>query len=184
MSNIIRKIKSILRNLFKKEKELVPILIPIGNDTLLKGKIVMITGGTGGIGFAIAQACVKAGAKVIICGTNTSKLDKFQKILGVNSRTLVLHLNDVDSLEKSVRKALQCYPENRIDILVNSAGVHGDWSIKELSVKEYDKVMDVNVKGTFFLTNSYIYTNNIFSFLIDNCIKCNRSFSRLSITNY
>lgn len=157
-------IKKVLTKVLNIENEIIPIITPTACDDLIKDKVVMITGGTGGIGFAIAKACVNAGAKVILCGTNTSKLQKYQDILGENSRSIELHLNKIETLETTIKEALKCYPEKKIDVLVNSAGVHGDWSVKDLSEDEYDKVMDVNVKGTFFLTNligQYMITNKI-----------------------
>lgn len=68
--------KKIVRNLvmiFKEEKK-IPIPEPINTMELLKGKVALITGGSGGIGLAMAESFLKSGAKVIIAGTNEEKL--------------------------------------------------------------------------------------------------------------
>lgn len=59
--------------IFKEEKK-IPIPNPINAPELLKGKVALITGGSGGIGLAMAESFLKSGAKVIIAGTNEEKL--------------------------------------------------------------------------------------------------------------
>ena len=70
-------LKSKMKNIIKqlRTKEMVPIPQPINIQKVLEGKIALITGGSGGIGFAMAEAFMKCGAKVIIAGTNEKKLD-------------------------------------------------------------------------------------------------------------
>ena len=73
---MIKKIKNLVRRfvlLFKEEKK-VPIPNPINAPELLKDKVALITGGSGGIGLAMAESFLKSGAKVIIAGTNEEKL--------------------------------------------------------------------------------------------------------------
>ena len=68
--------KKIIRNMimiFKEEKK-IPIPDPINAPELLKDKVALITGGSGGIGLAMAESFIKSGGKVIIAGTNEEKL--------------------------------------------------------------------------------------------------------------
>ena len=70
------RIKKVIRSvimLFKEEKK-IPIPDPINALELLKDKVALITGGSGGIGLAMAESFLKSGAKVIIAGTNEEKL--------------------------------------------------------------------------------------------------------------
>ncbi len=139
-----------------KEEKLYPIPQPTNVQQLLVGKVALITGGTGGIGFAIAEAFIEAGCKVIICGTNENKLhicvNKINR--GGVLHGLVLNVLDVDSMPAKIEQAAAVFPENRIDILVNSAGVVAHSSFSNMTEKEYDSIMDINAKGTFFMSQA------------------------------
>ena len=65
-----------------KEEKIQPIIVPVEKEKLLDGKVALITGGTSGIGLAVAQAFQNAGAKVIITGTNQQKLEIVLKKMG------------------------------------------------------------------------------------------------------
>lgn len=137
---------------FKKEG-VIPIYKTIDNDQLLKGKIVLITGGTGGIGYAIAETAINSGAKVILSGTNEQILKKSCDLLGGNARPLKMDLIEIEKIEERINTALSLFPEHRIDILINSAGIHGEWDFMRPNEELFDKVIDVNVKGLYFVSN-------------------------------
>lgn len=152
--------KKIIRNMvmiFKEEKQ-IPIPIPINVPEILKGKVALITGGSGGIGLAIAKSFLKSGAKVIIAGTNEEKLRICCKKIacggGINLSYIVIDIKDVKSMPERVKTAAAMFPENRIDILVNSAGVLNHLDFLDMSEQEYSSIMDINAKGTFFMSQA------------------------------
>ena len=154
----IKKMLKSLINVVKEEKK-IPIPSQINTTELLVGRVALITGGSGGIGYAVAKSFLQNGAKVVLAGTSELKLQKCLEQLqeempdadSAKMRTIVINVLDTSSLKDKVNQAASLFEENRIDILVNSAGVinHSDfWNMTE---KEYDKIMDINVKGTFFM---------------------------------
>ena len=148
ISRITKKILHILKG-----ERLLPVYKTIDKAHVLSDKIVLITGGTGGIGYAIAETAIASGAKVIISGTNIQKLKEYSSKLGENARTLSMDLNNIESIDVCVRGALALFSENRIDVLINSAGFHGDWDFYNPDEVLFDKVMDINVKGLYFVSN-------------------------------
>lgn len=151
------KLKNAVHTLIQmgKEEKIQPIIVPVEKEKLLDGKVALITGGTSGIGLAVAQAFQNAGAKVIITGTNQQKLEiVLKKMGGGGGKGLLIDVRDTEHLPDKVKEAEALFEENRIDILVNSAGVvvkHDFWGIDE---KEYDGIMDTNAKGTFFMSQA------------------------------
>lgn len=149
------KIKNVVHTLIQmgKEEKIQPIIVPVEKEKLLNGKVALITGGTSGIGLAIAQAFQNAGAKVIIAGTNQAKLETALEKMG-GGKGLLIDVRDMEHLPDKVKEAEALFDENKIDILVNSAGIvvkHDFWGIDE---KEYDGIMDTNAKGTFFMSQA------------------------------
>ena len=142
-----------------KEREMIPIPSPVNTNTLLDGKVALITGGSGGIGMGIARAFLRSGAKVIIAGTNTEKLSQcLQKLRtgggGQDCASLVLDVLDVAAMPGKVSEAAGLFAENRIDILVNSAGVVSHSGFEGMTEEEYDKIMGINAKGTYFMSQA------------------------------
>lgn len=147
------KIKNIIR-LFK-AKEMIPIYQPIDGQHLLEGKTALITGGSGGIGFAIAKAFLQQGCEVIIAGTNEEKLSNYcAKLTEGKSDYLVIDVTDVDSMHEKVCLAASKFSTGKINILVNSAGVVTNTNFLCMTEKEYNTVMDINAKGTYFMSQA------------------------------
>ncbi len=163
------RIKNIIKSaimMLKAEKK-IPIPNPVNTSELLKGKVALITGGSSGIGFAMAESFLKSGAKVIIAGTKEEKLRSCCAKLGggANLAYIVIDVNEVQSMSEKVKTAAAYFSENRIDILVNSAGVVNHSDFLNMSEQEYDHIMDIDAKGTFFMSQA------IAKHMIDNNIK-------------
>lgn len=149
-----RKIKAILHTIIMmtKEEKIKPIIVPTDKERLLEGKVALITGGSSGIGFAIAKAFLDSGAKVIIAGTNEGRLHTALNKLEGSVKGILLDVRDTPALSDKIKDAVALFEEDRIDILVNSAGIvtkHDFWNTDE---EEYNTIMDTNAKGTFFVS--------------------------------
>lgn len=164
--NIGLKVRGVIDYYFgkKNEKNIVSVNIPKYSEELLKGKIAFIVGGTGGIGKAIAESFISSGAKVVISGTNKEKVCKTVEQLGENAKGIQVDLSQVSLFDDKVMCAIEQFPEKRIDILVNCAGVHGNQKFGNVSEGTYDMVMNINLKGLFFMTQAvgnYMKRNGI-----------------------
>lgn len=149
-----------------KTKNIVPIEHIVDDAKVLDKKVALITGGSGGIGYAIAKSFIESGCHVIITGTNAEKLKSCVEKLGDSSKGIQLNLDDLSDLDEKVGEAVGCY--GKIDILVNSAGVHSVKSMTDFfntTQEEFDKIMQVNLKGTYFVSQK------IAKYFVENKIK-------------
>ena len=113
-----------------------------------KDKVVLITGGTNGMGFATAQEFINNGAKVIITGRSQKTVDKAVSDLGANTIGIVSNagkLADVFELQNQIN-----LHTNKLDILFVNAGYGKFGPIEMVSPAEFDELFDMLVKGTFF----------------------------------
>lgn len=130
---------------------------------MLKDRCALITGGTSGIGLAIAEAYLKAGARVIVTGRSESRLQKAVESISQfgEVKGLVMDITRTDTLQGEFEAAVEKF--GRIDILVNNAGVSGAL-IKDATPEKFDAVIDTNLKGVFFLSQicgRYMVNNKI-----------------------
>ena len=125
----------------------------------LKGRRALVTGGTRGIGKAVALEFARQGADVVICGTNKEKLESVKtelQTLGVRSEGYVCDVGDPVQVEKTVRLAADFL--GSIDILANIAGIspkkEGGFKIPfyELTIEQWDRVIDVNLNSMFYFS--------------------------------
>ena len=117
---------------------------------MLKGKTAVVTGGTRGIGFAIAKKFLDNGANVAICGSRQDSVDKaLAKLTEYEGRVMGIWPNLCDPQE--VAQAFASVKERfgSLDVLANNAGVSSRTSLYEYTVEEFTKIMDVNVKAVF-----------------------------------
>lgn len=151
---------------FLKKKEILPVERVVEPDHLMDGKVVFIAGGTGGIGRAIAQKMLESGAKVVLGGSNQSKIDSTLEDFsqwGDKVKGIIVNLAKPEGAASTVSLISNFY--GSIDVFINAAGVHTDqvdfWN---MSIDEYDRVMNINLRGTFFYCRAiaeYMKTNRI-----------------------
>ena len=118
----------------------------------LEGKTVVVTGGNSGIGASIALAAGEVGANVVIDylvdPAATDKLVARIEESGGRAVGVRADVSDPDDLQGLVRTAADTY--GRLDVLINNAGIENRTSLLETSVKDFEKVLDVNLKSAFF----------------------------------
>jgi 3-oxoacyl-[acyl-carrier protein] reductase len=126
---------------------------------LLKDQTALVTGGTAGIGKAIALRFAEAGARVAIFGTNAERgqqvLDEIMR-LNPDQPGIFIAVNVVDTqaIEHAVKNVLAAF--GRVDILVNNAGITRDQLLMKMSESDWDEVMGVNVKSCYNLTHALV----------------------------
>ena len=118
----------------------------------LTGRVALVTGGSRGIGFMIAQGYVAAGAKVYIASRDGAACEAAATEIGGDVVPVAADLSTVAGVQALA--AFFAEREERLDILVNNAGATWGEPIESFSEKGWDKVMDINVKGLFFLTQA------------------------------
>jgi len=114
----------------------------------LAGKVAVITGGNSGIGLAAAKRFVSEGAYVFITGRRQDELDKAVATLGSGARGVqgdVSNLDDLDRLFATVRAE-----KGHVDVLFANAGIGGMSPLGSIPEDQFDKIFDVNVKGTLY----------------------------------
>ncbi|KQW97475.1 3-ketoacyl-ACP reductase [Flavobacterium sp. Root420] len=125
--------------------------------TDLKNKNALITGAGKGIGKAIAIALAKEGVNVILVSRTQTDIDQLAdeaSNLGVKSLALAADVSDMDSINSAVEKALAKF--KTIDILINNAGIAAFGKFMELEPTEWEKIIQVNLMGTYYTTRAVI----------------------------
>src|ERR1041385_7994268 len=120
----------------------------------LSGKVAIITGGGGGIGKAIAQAFVREGAKVVIAGRDSKKLDRAGSEIGADCLAVSADVSNVSSVEKLVSATLDRF--KGINILVNNAAVLLPGTAESISEEAFDQTFSINVRGLWLLSRAVL----------------------------
>lgn len=114
------------------------------------GQIVLVSGGSRGIGRAIAQGFADRGATVVITGREQATLEQAAGQLSNNAHALVCDVARAESIRSAARRVLEQF--GHVDTLVNCAGVNRRQAAIEFSEEDYDFVTDINLKGAFLMS--------------------------------
>lgn len=117
----------------------------------IQGKVVVITGASSGLGEATARHLAKLGAKVVLGARRQERMDVIVRDIKANGGEASAYTVDVtrrDDLSALVENAIRDF--GRIDVMINNAGLMAIAPIAELRVDEWDRMIDINVKGVLY----------------------------------
>lgn len=118
----------------------------------LKGKVAIVTGASSGLGADAARGYAQAGADVALLARRKEKLAALAeelKDMGVNAIAVPCDVSEEDSVSAAVAEVLKHY--GKIDILLNNAGIAVHGGVHTLTVEDWNKSMDINVKGIYLM---------------------------------
>lgn len=133
-----------------------PVILKTKDSDALRGKTVIVTGGSRGIGFATAQAFLGAGARVAICARNLARLKEAEARLGAGERLLVraADVSDAGRVQAFVEEATATL--GPVAVLVNNAGVVHVGPFVRQPPESIGAVVDVNLKGAMYMTRAVL----------------------------
>lgn len=119
---------------------------------MFEGKVVVVTGGTRGIGFATVRKFLQNKAKVVLFGSRLETVEEAMNKLRVENASyevmgLYPDISDLKAVEEAMKKVVEEY--GRIDVLINNAGISARESIYDYTEENFDKIIDLNIKGVF-----------------------------------
>lgn len=119
----------------------------------LADRVVIVTGGARGLGLAIAQGCARGGARVVLADREAAEAEAAAAGIAATGGTAVAVPTDISRLD-DLRRLCEATVARfgRIDGLVNNAGVNFVKPVLEVTEAEWDRVLDIDLKGSFFLT--------------------------------
>ncbi len=118
-------------------------------------RVVLVSGGSRGIGFALAEGFAQRGAKVIITGRNAETLESATQAMSTSEhpvRAIACDVSNSTQIAELVATTLSDF--GQIDVLVNVAGVNQRKRVESFSEAEYDFILDINLKGAFLLSQA------------------------------
>ncbi|MFK4436789.1 SDR family oxidoreductase [Paenibacillus sp. RC21] len=117
----------------------------------IEGKVVIITGASSGIGEATAKELASKGAKLVLAARREDRLKILQNEIQKNGGKAIYKVTDVASQEHMEELAKYTLQEfGKIDVMINNAGVMPLSAISEIKISEWDKMVDVNIKGVLY----------------------------------
>lgn len=116
----------------------------------LHNRTAVITGGANGIGLETAKLFISEGANVVIADTNEAAGKEAAESLGENCMFIKTDVSDKSSAYFCINDTLKKF--GSLEILINNAGITSDASLVKMSSEQFEKVIDINLKGVFFMT--------------------------------
>lgn len=151
-----------LRQCIREYEEKIKVIDENGNNMILewlnpdgigsdekRARTAVITGGTSGIGYEAARQLLAEGYNVAIIGRNPRRAREAERTLGAHCRSYCCDVSDIKQIEATLQKIDTEF--GTIDVLVNSAGVLDASKIDTLTEEEWDNVIGINLKGTYFM---------------------------------
>jgi NAD(P)-dependent dehydrogenase (short-subunit alcohol dehydrogenase family) len=123
----------------------------------LKGRVAVVTGGSIGIGAAIARLFALEGARVVLMGLDAAEGEKTCQGIrskGGDCRFYFADVSKADQVAEAAGRILKDYP--RVDILVNNAGIWRPGRVVDLDEETWDSVLDTNLKGTYLVSRHFL----------------------------
>ncbi len=129
----------------------------VQNMNDLKKKVVIVTGGTKGIGFETVRAFCEQGSQVILFGSRKETVERAIKNLANEGKKVVGYypnLNNYEEIEQLIKKIYEQY--GHIDILINNAGISANKKIEDTTIEEYENIMNLNINAMFFISKAVV----------------------------
>lgn len=127
---------------------------------MLDSKVALVTGGSRGLGRAIAVTLAKAGADVAIlyAGNQSAAAETVAEIEGLGRKALAIQcdISDFEASKAAVEKVIETL--GGVDILVNNAGITRDALVLSMKPEDFDRVVDTNLKGAFYMIK-HVYSH-------------------------
>ncbi len=138
------------------EKSVTVNVSQINYGGILKDKKIVITGGSKGIGYAIAKKCISEGARVLVTGRNEQSLKKVKEELGENLEYIVHDISKVDTIDELLKHSMEIFGGS-IDCLVSNAGISlHENHYRNVTIDGFDKQFDTNFRAGYFLAKKFL----------------------------
>lgn len=121
----------------------------------VEGKVALVAGGTGGIGSAISEGLAAYGATVVICARNGAKAESLAaqiEAAGGQAWGAALDILDFEAVRSFAAQVVERF--GALDVLINAAGTHVDTPAENYAEADWDRVLDLNLKAAFFLSQA------------------------------
>lgn len=174
---MLNKVKKYIKNLYRYVHDggVVYTTIEYCNpNEKLVGKRILVTGGTSGIGRAVAEECLAEGAEVLVCARGEKRFIEMQnEVKSSKLHGIVWDIADIKSIAKKMQEAASIL--GKIDCFINCAGVSDFVGGKMQEEEMYDYIMGINTKGLYFMCiaeSRYLVENHIKGIIINITSSC------------